>query len=338
MDLKIQKDLLLPDWRVGATYDVNSIGNRLDGPNTADQVNAFRNLSSDHFNNWSVQTRLNVSLGYRLANANVRAAQLRLARAYGTLVDSEQKTISFLELQYRRVIVAYELIRANRASRVAFGQQLKARFDELNAGRITPDKVLEVQRFWANALAQEYIAIRDYNNALAGFEFAKGTILTRNNIVISEGPLPGFAQKRAVEHIRERDAALNLRERPSPVALGDAGLAMPGCNSAMEGSAPSLPELYRQVPPLKKETPDNLVLPLPNDLGKASTLPATPVPALPTPPAMPAVLPAPTTTAPTPAAKETFPSLSTTRPSDFGAIRPPSDGLAPLPAVTSPKQ
>ena len=39
-----------------------------------------------------------------------------------------------------------------------------------------------------------------YNNALAGFEFAKGTIMQHDNVSIAEGPLPHCAQVRAVEH------------------------------------------------------------------------------------------------------------------------------------------
>ncbi len=115
---------------------------------------------------------------------------------------------------------------------------------EYDAGKTVLDQLLEAQRFWANALSQEYLSIRDYNNALATFEFAKGTILARNNIVISEGMLPGFPQKRAVEHIAERNAALPIRERPNPIELS-ASAAHAGdlSHTTMESEAPSLPTM-----------------------------------------------------------------------------------------------
>ena len=39
--------------------------------------------------------------------------------------------------------------------------------------------------------------------ALVSFDFARGTILQRDNVVISEGPLPRCAQIRAVQHEQE---------------------------------------------------------------------------------------------------------------------------------------
>jgi hypothetical protein len=52
-----------------------------------------------------------------------------------------------------------------------------------------------------------------YNNALATLDFAKGSIMDRDNVLIGDGPLPQCAQVRAVEHERQRTAALVLRER-----------------------------------------------------------------------------------------------------------------------------
>ena len=51
-----------------------------------------------------------------------------------------------------------------------------------------------------------------YNNALATFEFAKGTIMQHNGVYIADGPLPNCAQIRAVDHERERTRALLLQE------------------------------------------------------------------------------------------------------------------------------
>ena len=85
-----------------------------------------------------------------------------------------------------------------------------------------------------------------YNNALAGFEFAKGTILQHDNVIITEGPLPQCASVRAVEHERQRTASIVLPERAEPIA--------PACfkpEPMMPGKAPSLPAAMAAVPPLK---------------------------------------------------------------------------------------
>jgi hypothetical protein len=86
---------------------------------------------------------------------------------------------------------------------------------------------------YANALASEYSFIAQYNSALASFEFAKGTIMQRDNVQIAEGQLTNCAAVRAADHEQERAKALVLRERENAVAytpckVGDAKSRVPG--------------------------------------------------------------------------------------------------------------
>lgn len=251
MNVILAKNFLMPDLRFTSSYDANGIGTRLDG---ADTNNAFRSLSSDHFNNWSLGLRLFVPIGYRAANAQVRIARLQLAQSYATLHDNELKISRTLALAYRRIPNYYEQIRANRAQREAFGEQLRARFQEFLAGRGTLDLLLEAQRFWAQALAAEYSAIAEYNKSLAYFEYQKGTILHHNSVVIGEGALPNCAMKRAVEHQKERTAALILRER---AALNDHSPfkddGVPFVAKTPESKALSLPSVLEKAPTPQEE-------------------------------------------------------------------------------------
>src|SRR5262249_30863047 len=154
-----------------------------------------------------------VPLGFRNAHAAVRAARLNLAKSYVALQDQELKVQRFLAQQWRHLFEFHEQIRIQRAEREAAAQQLEARFREVLAGRGTLDILLEAQRNWADALRTEYQFIAQYNTALAGFEFAKGTILQHDSVIIGEGPLPNCAQIRAVEHEKERSKAIVIRER-----------------------------------------------------------------------------------------------------------------------------
>jgi outer membrane protein TolC len=106
-----------------------------------------------------------------------------------TLKDQERKTLSFLSVQYRRISTAYEQIRASRAQREAFAEQLGARQQEFLAGRGTLDVLLEAQRFCADAQANESQSLIAYNNALAGYDFARGRSLRRAHLVRSKKPL-----------------------------------------------------------------------------------------------------------------------------------------------------
>jgi RNA polymerase sigma factor (sigma-70 family) len=186
MDVVLAKNQLLPDLRFTATYDDNSLGTRLDGPdiNGPKDVNALKNLAQMHNSDWSV--------GLRIASTQIRQAELALARARESLKDQETKTARFLGQEYERMRVAYKQIRANRYQREAFGEQLRARNEEYKAGRGILDTLLEAQRFWADALNSEYAAIVTYNNALTAFDFARGAALQRHRISLEEtGPRRG---------------------------------------------------------------------------------------------------------------------------------------------------
>jgi outer membrane protein TolC len=257
LDLIAQKNALKPDLRFFATYDINGLGTRLDGgPDrfagfTTDQFgnqvplteqgNALTSLRENKFNSWELGLRMDIPIGFRDAHAAVRAAQLNLKRSYFQLKDTERKAESFMTLQYRNVTQYYEEMQAQHAQRLANAKQLDARFEAFKAGTTqggTIDVLLEAQRNWADALNSEYTAITNYQTALAGFQFSKGTLLPYDNIMIAEGQLPQCVQVRAVEHIRERQKGLEMRERPDP-AVYDFGI---------RGNCPPLPETPATMP------------------------------------------------------------------------------------------
>ncbi|HZU39204.1 MAG TPA: TolC family protein [Gemmataceae bacterium] len=260
LELRNVKNLTLPDLRLLSTYDINGIGTELDG-GASNPNNAFHSLATNQFHDWQIGLRLDMPIGARDANSAVRAARLRLAQSYLTLRDQEDRARRFLEEQYRAVIQAHTEIDVVRSQRLAFGRELQARFQDLALhGVATTSKpgvplsvLLESQRFWADALRSEYTAIVDYNNALARFEFAKGTIMSHDNVYIAEGPLPRCAQVRAVEHERQREKAIVLHERAVPVtqtALTCPDGKFAGLPNLPASTAPALPSLFAGQPAL----------------------------------------------------------------------------------------
>jgi hypothetical protein len=155
----------------------------------------------------------------------VRQAVLKLSRARLVLQDQELKTERFLGLYYRRMSSAYSQIEAARAQREAFATQLQIRYEQYRAGANEPgtDKpaslnlLLEAQRFWSEALATECQAVVTYNNALAGWEYAKGDIRKYAHVRLAEAA-PGDSEAvRAVvrEHTRTRQ---HVRREPTVLA------------------------------------------------------------------------------------------------------------------------
>src|SRR5262249_22978973 len=86
--------------------------------------------------------------------------------------------------------------------------------------------------------AQEQASIFAYNIAIAKFQLERGTIREFDSVSISEGPLPICAQARASAHIKERQRALVLRQRPDD----------PHCPNAT--AAPALPDWPPPIPTL----------------------------------------------------------------------------------------
>ena len=262
LDLIRQQNLRLPDLRLQLDYDINSAGSRLDGPGSD---NAVRNLGSNRFNDWYAGLILRVPIGNRFADASVRSAKLRLAQSHWALREDERKAVFALTNAYQLVIQDYELVQSNRAQREAYGEQLRARYQDFLAGRPsgTLDILLEAQRFWSTALSGEYNAIAQYNYDLAFFEFCKGTLLKYDNVTIAEGPLPCCAQVRAVEHERERTAALVKRERAMPIphppcdwTKGEPGLPVLPANEA-----PAMPSLLEGGPKVPLVNPEQMAIP-----------------------------------------------------------------------------
>lgn len=253
LQLRLSRNLRQPDLRLIANYDVAGLGTRLDGSELIGDDgttpgNALASFGNNQFNSWDLRLRLDVPIGFRDLNAQVRQAQLQLTRNYINLRDGEMKALEYLTQQYRRVIVTHAVIPPLKARREALQAFLHRFRVFIETGGYRPEEYLNfltANRDLADAIRQEYAAIAQYNAALAQFEFAKGTIQRYNNISLQEGALPPGVLRRAADHERERSAAIKLRERPS---FDTAPLSPPG-EVAPVGGSPTLPKAGEAVPP-----------------------------------------------------------------------------------------
>jgi outer membrane protein TolC len=257
LQLRLTRNLRQPDLRLITSYDVAGLGTRLDGseligPDGTSPGNAFSSLRNNQFNSWNVNLRLDVPIGFRDTNAQVRQAQLQLTRNYIQLRDAELKYLEYVTQSYRQVVATYAVIPHLRERRKAL-QAFLYRFRLLiDTGAFRAEEYLNFltsNRDLADAIRQEFAAIAQYNAALAQFEFAKGTIQRYNNLSLQDGPLPPGVMKRAADHERERSAAIKLRERPAfdnaptdpPTEIGPVGgspIVPPPPGQAPAGVAP----------------------------------------------------------------------------------------------------
>ncbi|MGL4424093.1 MAG: TolC family protein, partial [Gemmataceae bacterium] len=141
LDLVLQKNQRRPDLRFFASYDMQGLGSRLDGPETRREtttnpntglpqtttvnVNALDSFMNNQFNSWQLGLRLDVPLGFRDANAAVRQGQLNLARSYYQLHDSERKAVEVVIQVMRDLDQRQQLIAVAREQRIAYQEVLK---------------------------------------------------------------------------------------------------------------------------------------------------------------------------------------------------------------------
>jgi hypothetical protein len=202
--------------------------------------NALHNLFSSPFNNWSLGLQMSVPIGYRAAHAAVRDAQLAVRRSYWSLRTDEEEAERFLALAYRQVFEFEHQIQINQAALRAATGQLAGYIELFRAGRAAAadaNLILALQNF-SNSIGSYYAAIAQYNSILATFQFAKGSIMERDKVFISEGPVPACAQERAVEHERQRTNAIALHDIEHPVAAA----FCPDGPAGVETKLPSVPD------------------------------------------------------------------------------------------------
>jgi RNA polymerase sigma factor (sigma-70 family) len=180
-------------------------------------------------------------------NGALREAKLALARAVETARDQEQKARHFLGVYHERLATSNDQIKANRAQREAFAEQLLARDKECRAGRCTLDLLLEAQRFWADALSSEFGAIVTYNNTLSGFAFARGASKEHARVHFADGTLPEKDSAPAVAR-ETRRTRLKVKREPA-VTINSLVFEVPARGEGVK-FAPTLAGLWKIAPPL----------------------------------------------------------------------------------------
>ena len=209
-------------------------------------------------------------------------AELQLRRPFQVLQEQELKAERFLGLYYRRMSSAYFQIKAARAQREAFATQLQIRYELYKAGSnepgtnapVTLNLLLESQRFWAEALATEYQAIVTYNNAIAGWEYAKGDIMKHAHVrLVEEAPgisravraiVPAVVwitagiiltpcEREAVRAVEREHKRTRQRVRRELGVMANSPLTAPdACRNGKDTKAPSLVALWKCFPLLKQ--------------------------------------------------------------------------------------
>lgn len=165
------------------------------------------------------------SFGARRELANIRNAQLKIARERARLEDMELNTSHLLTTAIQNLDYHYQNAQTHFNRWLAAEKEVEGLMAKARVGTQTPgnDLILDSQRRRASAQADFYRSIVEYNKAIAQVHFRKGSLLQYNSIKLAEGPWPKKAYWDALGHARRRDASHYLDygwTRPGVVSQG----------------------------------------------------------------------------------------------------------------------
>ncbi len=276
MELAASKNFLLPRLDADALYRWRGLGDDLISANGGKPPAsyAWQSLLSGNFQEWQMGFNLSMPIGFRQALAGVRNAQLQLARERAVLQEQELEQSHLLSEAIRFLDRTYMLSQTNFNRRAAAIRQVQAVQQNYEVGRITLDQLLDAQRRLADAEQAYFQSLADYNRAIAGVHYRKGSLLEYNAVHLAEGPWASKAYFDAKERARARDAGLFLNygfTRPQVFSQGPIdqgsfggeyieGEMLPGEEIIQDELAPeSSPQVPTIAPPQGEATPESNV-------------------------------------------------------------------------------
>jgi outer membrane protein TolC len=149
-----------------------------------DANNDFFGASGEH--GWSVGARVEIPIGNRTARHRVFQREIELRRANSNLKRVEQNVIVEVRRAARALRSAIEGLQASERRRVAQEESLRAEQERLRLGDSTPFQVLEFEQDLVEAELQEITSLRVFRDAIAGLEWAQGTLLDAHKISVDE--------------------------------------------------------------------------------------------------------------------------------------------------------
>ena len=212
---------LLPQMDVVGLYRWLGLGQDLFGeysgpsfPGTVDQSaagsKAYGQLFDGDFQELSMRLEFGLPIGFRRELANVRNAQLKLAREHARFEDMELDAQRELVLAYRAIETNYELAQDNANRWVNSAEEERIQDTRWKDGLVSVDRVTDARRRKAQAQIDYYRSLCEYNKSIALLQRRKGTMLEYCGVEFDEGPWPAKAYSDAGDLARRRSATRTL--------------------------------------------------------------------------------------------------------------------------------
>ena len=271
LEMIAAKNYLLPQLDAVAQYRWNGQGNILLDPSNS-VSNAFGSLTSGQFQDWQLGFNFSFPFGFRKERRVCGMPEVTMVKEQNVLHEMELELSHLLANAFRELSLQYRLSQTNYDRWAAAQRETKDAAALYDAGKVTLDFVLDAQRRLADSESTFYRAVVDYNLAIAGLHYRKGSLLEYDGVYLAEGPWPAKAYFDAERRARARDAAHYidygftmpkvLSEGPYEQQAGTVGTAGAGTPNPAPGlqspSSPTPPAPETIKTPAPAEAPGSL--------------------------------------------------------------------------------
>lgn len=190
-----------------ADYGNGGFGPNLFGPGSAV-------AKGSGVEDWQIGFEYGGAIGNRQGHLAIRNAELSLVREKTVLREQQRQLLLDLGGAYAEVDRALAAMRTSFNSRVAVQEELEPKRKRVEEGQDQVFFLLDAQQRAATAESALHRSIADYNQSLLNYALTTGTLLSRFNISLAEGPWTEDAQANAF-----KNAARMVRKGPNDCAV-----------------------------------------------------------------------------------------------------------------------
>ncbi|MCA9035363.1 MAG: TolC family protein [Planctomycetaceae bacterium] len=271
LQLKASENLARPRLDLVSQYRVNGFGDQLFGNEDDDGItdigyhSAYESITQGFNTTWNLGLSFSMPIGLRLARAQIRNYELRLAKSRAVLSRQEADIAYELNTSLLNMDRWYELAESSTKrieAAVSAHEAFEARLNSRSRDYSQLGQVLDAKINRRDAEQSYLRSIVEYNKGLVDLEFRKGTTLASHAISLAEGEW----NPKAYEDARRRGEAIShglentkLQTEPMEFVAGPAPSAWEAQGNAnrphVAGMTTESTNGAMQVPPVPENAP-----------------------------------------------------------------------------------
>ena len=210
-------------------YGFRGFGDNLFGSRSRPNGSAFDDLINGDLDDWQLGVEWGGPIGLRQGHLAVRNAELNLTREKTVLREQQRQILHDLSASMVEIDRSFVALKTNANNRIAIEEELIPKQKRFEGGEDQIFFLLDVQQRLATIESAVHRSITEYNQALLNHAFSTGSLLSRYNIRLSEGPWNEHANFRSrVKAARNVGLGPHRTDGRDKLSLGALDQSIPG--------------------------------------------------------------------------------------------------------------